>query len=146
MNTQEWFRNKLESFKEDFDFRLETLILDLTETISKKIEENNLNRTKLAELLGVSPPAVTKILNGNSNFTLRTLLALADALELDLKIEFKEKGIIASQKMVIYTSMPSLSPSTSSSSTTDTSNAATAGTANLISFPKTGEERFAEAV
>ncbi len=101
MNTEKWFRNKLESFKEDFEFRLESLILDLTERISKTMEEKNLSRTKLAELLQVSPPAVTKILNGSSNFTLKTLLSLADALELGLKIEFKEKAVVTSDKISI---------------------------------------------
>jgi transcriptional regulator with XRE-family HTH domain len=101
MNTEEWFRNKLESFKKNFEFRLETLILDLTESVSKRMKEKCLTRTNLAELLKVSRPAVTKILSGNSNFTLKTLLSLADALELELKIDFKEKGIVTPQKISI---------------------------------------------
>jgi transcriptional regulator with XRE-family HTH domain len=96
METEKWFKGMIESFKEDLDFRLETVILDLTEKISKRMKEKGINRTKLAELLKVSPPAVTKILNGNSNFTLKTLLSLADALELELKIDFRQKGIVAS--------------------------------------------------
>jgi len=127
MEIEKWFRDMLESFKDDFDFRLETIILDLTEKISKRMKEKNINRIKLAELLKVSPPAVTKILNGSSNFTIKSLLSLADALELDLKMDFKEKGVIASQKIltsvesdfvfsedrggeVIYTSVVGLSP------------------------------------
>jgi len=101
METEEWFRDMLESFKDDFDFRLETIILDLTEKISKRMKEKNINRIKLAELLQVSPSAVTKILNGSSNFTLKSLLSLVDALELDLKIEFKEKSVITSPKIQI---------------------------------------------
>ena len=97
MNTEEWFRNKLELFKEDFEFRLETLILDITEKISERMKQKDISRAKLAEILNVSPPAVTKILNGNSNFTLKTLLFLADALELDLNIEFRKKGVNISQ-------------------------------------------------
>ena len=38
-----------------------------------------------------NPTAVTKILNGTSNFTLKTLLTIADALDLNLKIDFEEK-------------------------------------------------------
>jgi len=136
MNTQEWFRNKLESFKEDFDFRLETLILDLTETISRKMEERNLNRTKLAELLGISPPAVTKILNGNSNFTLKTLLSLADALQLDLKIEFKEKAIVTSRGI----SIPSVHDFTIASGST-VSTSIDAGASVITPFPFHETER-----
>ena len=91
MKVKDWFKNKLDSFKDDFEFRLESLILDVTENISKGMINKNINRSELAELLNVSPPAVTKILNGNSNFTLKTLLSLSDALDLDLKVEFKEK-------------------------------------------------------
>jgi transcriptional regulator with XRE-family HTH domain len=94
MNTQEWFKNKLESFKEDFEFRFETLILEITEKISRRMKQKKINRTNLADLLEVSRPAVTKILDGNSNFTLRKLLSLADALELDLEIDFKEKDMV----------------------------------------------------
>jgi len=96
MNLEELLRKKIESYKDDFDFRLESFIFDLTERISKRMKERNISRSKLAELLGISPPAVTKILNGNSNFTLKTLLSLADALELDLKIDFKEKEVAPS--------------------------------------------------
>lgn len=92
MKTGKWFKRKMESFKDDFNFRLETLILDLTEKICIKMEQKNINRTRLSDLLNVSPPAVTKILNGNSNFTLKTLLSMSDALDLELKIDFVDKN------------------------------------------------------
>lgn len=91
MATEKWFKDLLYSMKEDFDFRLESIILDITEKICAKMEQKNINRAGFAEILGVSKPAVTKILNGNSNFTLKTLLSIADALELDLRIQFEEK-------------------------------------------------------
>lgn len=94
MSAKDWFKNKIESFKDDFEFRLEALILDITEKICEKMNEKEINRSRFAELLNISPPAVTKILNGNANFTLKTLLSLADTLELDLKIDFKEKETV----------------------------------------------------
>jgi transcriptional regulator with XRE-family HTH domain len=94
MRIEDWFKQKLDSFKDDPEFRLETLLLDLTDKICKRMEQKNISRSKMADLLGVSPPAVTKILNGNSNFTLKTLLSLADVLDLNLKIDFQEKGDI----------------------------------------------------
>jgi len=89
-----WLKKKLELFKDDFDFRLETLILNITERICKRMEQKKINRTELADLLNVSPPAVTKILNGNSNFTLKTLLSLADVLEQELEINFGDKKVV----------------------------------------------------
>ena len=90
MGAQSWFKKKLDSVKDEFDFRLESLILDITEKISMRLKQKGMNRVKLAEALNVSPPAVTKILNGTSNFTLKTLLSLADALDFSLKVDFED--------------------------------------------------------
>ena len=47
------------------------MILEITEVICQKMAEKKMTRKSLAEKLSISPPAVTKILNGNSNFTLK---------------------------------------------------------------------------
>lgn len=91
MKADKWFKDTLKSLEDDLEFRLETIIIDLTEKVCEKMKQKKISRTKLAELLGVSPAAVTKILNGNSNFTLKTLLSLAASLELDLAIDFRER-------------------------------------------------------
>lgn len=95
MKSKTWLETKLEQFEDDFDFRMESIIMDITERICEKLEQKNITRAKFADLLSVSPPAVTKILNGNSNFTLKTLLSISDALDLELNIQFKEKEPIA---------------------------------------------------
>ncbi|HDM79380.1 MAG TPA: XRE family transcriptional regulator [Deltaproteobacteria bacterium] len=88
-----WFETLLKEYEDDFDFRFEYLLLNLTEQIAKIMREKNITRTNFAQRLKVSPAAVTKILRGNSNFTLRTLLAIADALERRLEINFVEENI-----------------------------------------------------
>ena len=55
MSLKNWIKAKLELYKDDFEFRFESLILNVTENISKSMVEKNINRTKLAELLDVSP-------------------------------------------------------------------------------------------
>ena len=99
MTTQSWFKKHYESLKDHFEFRLEALIIELTEKISVNMKRKKITRSKLAQLLDVTPAAVSKILNGTSNFTLRTLLSIADTLELDLEIDFKEKKIITPSKV-----------------------------------------------
>jgi transcriptional regulator with XRE-family HTH domain len=94
MESESWFKEKLEAFKDDLDFRLETLIYNITETISVRLKEKKLSRTKFANLMNISPPAVTKLLNGNSNFTLKKLLEIADALDLKLKVAFESKEVV----------------------------------------------------
>ena len=92
MKSSEWLKNKLNEWDSDIDFRLEKLILEVTEEICLLMEKRKMSRSELARSLGVSPPAVTKILRGESNFTLKTLLSLADVLRMDLDIGFREKG------------------------------------------------------
>ncbi len=93
MPKRTWFEKMLDTVKDSFEFRLETIILDITEQISKRMKERQINRTELAKALDVSPAAITKILNGNSNFTLKTLLSLGDVLDLDLAINFRPREI-----------------------------------------------------
>lgn len=91
MNTKQWFQEKLATYEDDVEFRLETLIMQVTEQICAAMQQQQINRTRLAELLNISPPAVTKILNGNSNFTLKTLLSIAEVLDQELIIDFRPK-------------------------------------------------------
>ena len=88
---ENWLKKKVEEFKDDFEFRLEYIILSITEKISKTMKKKNMSRSQLADRLNVSPPAVTKILNGSSNFTLKTLLSISDALNMEMVIDFHPK-------------------------------------------------------
>jgi transcriptional regulator with XRE-family HTH domain len=101
MDTEKWFNEKLTALEDDPDFRLEEVILDLTEQISVRMKEKRMTRAKLAELLGVTPAAVTKLLNGNPNFTLKTLLKVADALDLKFNASFSNLKSI-SKPVLVY--------------------------------------------
>jgi transcriptional regulator with XRE-family HTH domain len=104
-STEKWFGQLLGSYKDDFEFRLEELVFELTEQISKKLKEENISRKQFAIALNVTPAAVSKILNGNPNFTIRTLLSMADVLKTELAIEFKGKESLSPEiKHVVTTS------------------------------------------
>ena len=100
MDTEKWFNEKLAALEDDTDFRLEEVILDLTEQISIRMKEKGMTRAKLAELLGVTPAAVTKLLNGNPNFTLKTLLRVANALDLEFNVSFSTVKTIGKPVLV----------------------------------------------
>jgi len=100
MDTEKWFNDKLAALKDDKDFRLETIILDLTEQISERMKEKGMTRAKLADVLGVTPAAVTKLLNGNPNFTLKTLLKMADVLELEFNVFFGDQKKLSKPALV----------------------------------------------
>lgn len=57
------------------------LVTQLTNEISWLMQERGLTRADLAALMGVSPGRVSQILGGGENLTLRTLAALAVALD-----------------------------------------------------------------
>jgi transcriptional regulator with XRE-family HTH domain len=90
--TEKWFKEKLEEFKDDADFYAEQLILDLTERIVAVMKEMHLNRSDLAKRLGVSKAFVTKLLNGNPNMTLKTMASLAKSLGCLINIDLCPEG------------------------------------------------------
>lgn len=88
MNAEEWFKDQLEKFKNDIDFKTEGIILELTEKIVEIMDRNKVNRAELANRLGVSNAYITKLLNGNPNLTIKSLVSIASALNCDLEISF----------------------------------------------------------
>jgi transcriptional regulator with XRE-family HTH domain len=63
------------------------LITQLTNEISWHMRERGLTRADLAARMGVSPGRVSQILGGGENLTLRTLAALAAALDARFDLE-----------------------------------------------------------
>jgi len=65
----------------------------LTLQIHQRIKELGLTQTKAAELLGVSQPDVSKLMNGrNTGFSVDRLLSLLNALDVDIDIVLRRKG------------------------------------------------------
>lgn len=58
----------------------EGAILEFTEAIVCHMDQQGITRKDLARLLGKSPAYVTKILRGNTNFTLDSMVRIAQAL------------------------------------------------------------------
>jgi transcriptional regulator with XRE-family HTH domain len=91
MKLSEWFDQKVKDLEGDFEFRLERLIYRLTEKVAQEMDAKQLNRVQLAQKMSVSSAYVTKVLRGSPNFTLKTLLKLADALDQELVLSFEDK-------------------------------------------------------
>jgi len=77
---RQWFQQYLDRYRDDPDYVLEGIVLDLTDRIALAMQEQGVSRAELAERLGVSRAYITKLLGGNTNMTLRTLVRLALAL------------------------------------------------------------------
>jgi transcriptional regulator with XRE-family HTH domain len=70
------------------DYELEWLLLDLNEAITNGMDRARLSRAQLAERLGTSRAYVTKLLDGQENMTLKTLVRVANALEMKVDTRF----------------------------------------------------------
>lgn len=92
MKLETWYKEKLEKFREDMDFLTEAATLDFTEKIVDKMQMRGITRADLADKLGVSRPFITKLLNGNPNMTIRTVVSIAHALDCELRLEVCPKG------------------------------------------------------
>lgn len=55
-------------------------VAELTEDICRRMEDQQVSRAELARRLGTSRAYVTKLLDGNANFTLATMVKIAMAL------------------------------------------------------------------
>ncbi len=84
------FEDLNEKLKEDPELRKyhqrEKLILDVTELIAINMEKKKINKTKLAELLGVGGSYVTQLLDGTTNMTLRTIADVFTSLDTELVV------------------------------------------------------------
>jgi plasmid maintenance system antidote protein VapI len=69
------------------DEELHGLVTQLTNEVTWHMRERGLTRADLAARMGVSPGRVSQILGGGENLTLRTLAALATAL--DARFDFE---------------------------------------------------------
>ncbi len=64
----------------------EDLIFEVTETISKVMQEKGINKAELSRLAGVSKSNITQLLSGDHNMRLTTIADLLYALDSKLAI------------------------------------------------------------
>jgi transcriptional regulator with XRE-family HTH domain len=69
------------------DEEMHGLVTQLTNQITFHMRERGITRADLAARMGVSPGRVSQILGGGENLTLRTLAALASALDARFDVE-----------------------------------------------------------
>ena len=105
------------------DEEMHGLVTHLTNEITFHMRERGLSRAELAARMGVSPGRISQILGGGENLTLRTLAALATAL--DARFDFELSSLKTPDE---YTSR---------------GGADSASTANHHSFPRTQHQKSA---
>ena len=81
------FKSGPDQVEAKIDEEMHTLVTQLTNEITFHMRESGISRADLAARMGVSPGRVSQILGGGENLTLRTLAALATAL--DARFDFE---------------------------------------------------------
>lgn len=85
---QEWFTSEIEALKDDPEFILEGALLQFTDKISLEMERQGMSKSDLARKIGKKPPFITRVLRGNSNITLATMVQILTALGLKFDFNF----------------------------------------------------------
>ena len=80
------FRELFESVRQTLSYRVECLVLNFTDQILSRMQHLQLSRSGMAEKFGSSPAYVTKVLSGGTNFTLESMVKVADALDCDVEV------------------------------------------------------------
>jgi transcriptional regulator with XRE-family HTH domain len=79
----------LEEARQSVDYWAEGSIVEFTEALWARMEEEKVSRAELARRLGTSKAYVTKVLGGNANFTLYSLAKLALAVGAKVRVSIE---------------------------------------------------------
>ena len=71
---------------------VERAVLEFTEDVVGCLKAKGISRTELAHRIDASPAYVTKILRGNTNFTLESMVRIAQALGCSLRTHLQPDG------------------------------------------------------
>lgn len=71
--------------------KAEIIKLEIASKIDSELSRSGMTRSSLAKKIGTSPAWITKILRGDVNLTIETIVKLSEALDLDLNLSFSKR-------------------------------------------------------
>lgn len=92
----------LKAAQEKLDYWSEIAILEFTEDLARLIAERGFTQAEFAKRLGTSAAYVSRVLNGNVNFTLASMTKIARALGCSVHIHLADERAV-----VTWTDRPS---------------------------------------
>jgi len=72
---------------------VQAVMLEFTEDVVNRMESLNISKRELARKLDVSPAYITKMLGGQTNFTLESMVKVSQALDCELRVHLQPKGV-----------------------------------------------------
>ena len=81
-----------DALRSDLSLQKATVKTDFAVELWRRMEDLGISKGRLAESLGKSAPWVTKVLSGDSNFTIETMIELAEAVDGKLHLHIEPKA------------------------------------------------------
>lgn len=92
LNSTDQLRARLADIADSEEYKVQHVISEITEDVVARMTVSHMSRQDLANELGVSPAMVTKLLRGQNNFTVRTLVQMATALGCNVSVKMPPCG------------------------------------------------------
>ena len=90
----ERYQKMFQEAEEHADYWIDGPITEFIEDLARLMEEQGVNRAELARRMGTSRAYITKMLGGNANFTLLTMVKLAMVLDGAVHIHISDKRAV----------------------------------------------------
>lgn len=96
------FKNLFSKIREGLAYKQAKIKLDFTIQLDLIMKKNGVSRAELSRRVGKSNPYITKIMRGENNFTIDSMVAIADAVDgkIEIHITPKEEEIVAWYKSI----------------------------------------------
>jgi len=78
---ENFFNNLFDELEERVDYHVAGMKIDIAEQIYILMEKKKVSKAELARRLGKNRSYITRILKGTTNFTLETIVAIAQKLD-----------------------------------------------------------------
>jgi transcriptional regulator with XRE-family HTH domain len=91
----------LKAARETHEYRAEGASIEFTNAMLTRMRQLDVSRSELAARIGVNPAYISKILRGDTNFSLETMVKIANALESDFRCHLQPSGA-KSQWLDVY--------------------------------------------
>src|SRR5205807_259539 len=78
--------------RETHEYRAEGASIEFTNAMLTRMRQMGVSRSKLASKIDVNPAYISKILRGDTNFSLETMVKIANALDSDFRCHLQPVG------------------------------------------------------
>lgn len=93
----------LKAARKTHEYRAEGASIEFTNAMVTRMREAEVSRSELARLIKATPAYISKILRGATNFSLDSMVKIANALNCELRLHLQPSGT-KSQWLDVYSS------------------------------------------